>query len=113
MVVHRSMALWLVVSSLLFGLMAFWAKLACVRLTGSQVAFFRFTFGLGLIGATFLAARMRPRFFRYRLLLLRSVLGAIAVLLYFSTLPHIGVGIAVLLNCTSPVFAAIFAAYFL
>jgi drug/metabolite transporter (DMT)-like permease len=53
---------------------------------------------------------LRLRFARPELLVARGALGGLAVLLYFTTIAHIDVSVATLLNFTSPVFMAIFAA---
>jgi drug/metabolite transporter (DMT)-like permease len=104
---HRAAPLELVVSSILFGLMAFEAKRASARIPGPEVAFFRFAVGLGVVAAMGMSGRWRPRFRRYDLLLVRGLLGGIAVLIYFSTIAHLDVSIGTLLNYTSPVFIAI------
>ena len=52
-------------------------------------------------------------FTRIDLLFYRGVFGGLAVLLYFLAIEHIPVGIATLLNYTSPIWAGIFAAAFI
>ncbi|MSP60743.1 MAG: DMT family transporter [Myxococcales bacterium] len=102
----------LVVSSLLFGLMAFIAKQATLRLPGPEVAFVRFLIGLGAVAvAVALGIRLRP--VNWFGLFLRGLFGGIAVLLYFITIEKLPVGTATLLNYTAPVFTALFAALFL
>jgi drug/metabolite transporter (DMT)-like permease len=103
----------LVFSSILFGVMAFAAKYASARLSGPEIAFFRFAIGLSFVGLAFATRRVRPRFRDLHLLVLRGVFGGIAVLCYFTSIAHIDVSIATLLNFTSPVFTALFAAIFL
>ena len=104
-------ALVLAVSSLVFSVMALFAKEAAVRLPGPQVAFMRFAFGLLACAAVPL---FRPLRARNKLgLLLRGALGGGAVLCYFLAIQHLPVGLATLLNFTAPVFTAIWAALFL
>jgi drug/metabolite transporter (DMT)-like permease len=103
----------MVLSAVFFGAMAFAAKLAAARLSGSQVALIRFATGL-------LPAILIPRFrqsaFTFRrldLLFYRGFFGGLAVLCYFLAIEHIHVGVATLLNYTAPLFSGIFSVLFL
>jgi drug/metabolite transporter (DMT)-like permease len=103
----------MVLSAVLFGAMAFAAKLASARLSGSQVAMIRFATGL-------LPALLIPRFRRSAftfqrldLLFYRGFFGGLAVLCYFVAIEHIHVGVATLLNYTAPLFSGIFSIAFL
>lgn len=112
--VRRRRSTWLLVlASVLFALMAVFAKRASVRLPGHQVAWLRFCFGLvaSLALPRLLGRRLRPH--NYRALLLRGVFGGGAVLLYFGAIAHLPVGIATLLNTSSPLFVGLFAALFI
>lgn len=103
----------LVASSALFGLMAFLAKLATERIDGAQVAMIRFAVSLVPI---FFSGTFRKAAFTFRridILFIRGLFGGIAVLLYFLAIEHIPVGLATLLNYTSPVFGGLFAAAFI
>jgi drug/metabolite transporter (DMT)-like permease len=100
-------------SAVLFGFMAFAAKLASARLSGSQVAMIRFATGLA---PALLIPRYRRSAFTFRrwdLLLYRGVFGGLAVLCYFIAIEHIHVGVATLLNYTAPLFSGIFSIVFL
>jgi len=100
-------------SALLFGAMAFAAKLASARLSGSQVAMIRFATGLA---PALLIPRYRRSAFtftRWDLLLYRGIFGGLAVLCYFIAIEHINVGVATLLNYTAPLFSGIFSIFFL
>ena len=103
----------LIASSALFGLMAFLAKLASARIDGAQVAMIRFAVSLVpiLFSGTFRRAAFT--FHRLDVLFIRGVFGGLAVLLYFVAIEHIPVGLATLLNYTSPVFGGLFAAAFI
>ena len=103
----------MVASAVFFGAMAFSAKLASTRLSGSEVAFIRFATGL-------LPAMLVPRwrskaltFQRMDLLFYRGFFGGLAVLCYFIAIEHINVGVATLLNYTAPIFSGLFSMYFL
>lgn len=99
-------------SAVFFALMALAAKLASARLSGGEVALFRFAFML-LPALAPGVARKAVTYQRLDLLLYRGVFGGVAVLLYFLAIAHVPVGIATLLNYSSPVFSVSFAALFL
>jgi drug/metabolite transporter (DMT)-like permease len=103
----------MVVSAICFAVMAVAAKLAAAGLSGSEVAFFRFAFMLLPVLAVPSLARKAVTFQRLDLLLYRGLFGGIAVLLYFLAIEHVPVGIATLLNYSSPIFSVAFAALFL
>lgn len=98
---------------MLFGAMAFAAKLASARLSGPQVAMIRFAVGLtpALLIPTF--RRRAFTFQRLDLLFYRGFFGGLAVLFYFIAIAKITVGVATLLNYTSPVFSGLFSMLFL
>ncbi|HVR43027.1 MAG TPA: DMT family transporter [Thermoanaerobaculia bacterium] len=103
----------LLAASAAFGLMAFTAKLATERIGGAQTAMIRFAVGLMPILLVPWLRRAAFRFQRLDLLLYRGIFGGLAVLLYFLAIEHIPVGVATLLNYTSPIFAGAFAAGFI
>ncbi len=109
----RQALLLMVVSSVCFAVMALAAKLAAAGLSGSQVAFIRFSFMLLPIVLVPSLARKAVTFQRLDLLLYRGVCGGVAVLCYFLAIEHVPVGIATLLNYSSPIFSIVFAALFL
>ncbi len=109
----RRALLMLVASASLFGLMAFSAKLAAARLSGAQVAMIRFAIA---ILPFLLVARYRRSAFRFQrldLLFYRGLFGGAAVLLYFTAIGKVPLGLATLLNYTAPLFSGIFAAVFI
>jgi len=100
-------------SAFLFGAMAFAAKLASARLSGSQVAMIRFAIGLT---PALLIPRYRRSAFTFQrldLLFYRGFFGGLAVLCYFIAIAHINVGVATLLNYTAPLFSGTFSIVFL
>jgi drug/metabolite transporter (DMT)-like permease len=109
----RRALLLMTASAVLFGAMAFTAKLASAGLTGSQVAFIRFA--TGLLPALLIPAYRRSAltFQRLDLLFYRGFFGGLAVLCYFIAIEKISVGVATLLNYTSPVFSGLFSLFFL
>ncbi|HEX5714639.1 MAG TPA: DMT family transporter [Thermoanaerobaculia bacterium] len=109
----RRPLLMMAASSVCFALMAFAAKLAAARLSGSEIAFCRFAFMLLPLLVVPRIGRKAVEFQRLDLLAYRGIFGGVAVLLYFLAIAHIPVGIATLLNYSSPVFSVVFAALFL
>jgi drug/metabolite transporter (DMT)-like permease len=96
-----------------FAVMALAAKLAAAELSGGEVAFVRFAVMLVPVLLMPSLARKAVTFQRLDLLFYRGVFGGTAVLLYFLAIAHIPVGIATLLNYSSPIFSVAFAALFL
>jgi drug/metabolite transporter (DMT)-like permease len=109
----RRALLLMIVSAFLFGFMAFTAKLASARLSGSQVAMIRF--GVGLLPSLLIPRYRRSAitFNRIDLLLMRGIFGGLAVLFYFVAIARIDVGVATLLNYTAPLFSGIFSMLFI
>ena len=100
-------------SAVFFGAMAFAAKMASARLSGSQVAMLRFATGLLPV---VLVRRFRASAFTFQridLLLYRGFFGGSAVLCYFIAIEKISVGVATLLNYTSPLFSGMLSILFL
>ena len=100
-------------SAMLFGAMAFAAKLASTRLSGAEVAMIRFATGLLPVLLVPAWRRKALTFQRIDLLLYRGFFGGLAVLCYFIAIAHINVGVATLLNYTAPLFSGLFSVYFL
>lgn len=104
----------LVVSAILFGVMALLAKAASVRgVPGPEVAMVRFAVTIVAVGGYFVARRRAPVVHNAPALLLRGVFGGTAVLGFFLAIAKLPVGVATLLNYTQPIPIAIFAALFL
>ncbi len=93
--------------------MAFLAKLAAARIDGAQVALVRFAVSLVPIFFSPTFRRAAFTFHRPSILIIRGVFGGTAVLLYFLAIEQIPVGVATLLNQTSPIFGGLFAAAFI
>jgi drug/metabolite transporter (DMT)-like permease len=103
----------MLVSALFFGAMAVAARAAARTLPGPEVAFARFAVGAAGVAAI---AVWRPRSLlvaRPGLLTLRGLLGGLTVVIYFIALERLGAGLGTLLNNTYPLWAALFAAFFL
>jgi drug/metabolite transporter (DMT)-like permease len=99
-------------SASLFGLMAYAAKHVSARVHGAQIGLVRAV--IGTLTVLLRALVGRPlHVVRWDLMLLRGLLGGLAVLSYFISIGNLPVGTATLLTYTSPVFSAIFSWLFL
>jgi drug/metabolite transporter (DMT)-like permease len=103
----------LVLSSLLFALMALCARAVSGRLSVGQVVCARFLVGLVFLACYYPALGLRPRISRPRVWMARGVFGGISVCFYFLSIDRLAVGPAVLLNSCWPLCAALFGLIFL
>ncbi|HNZ95938.1 MAG: DMT family transporter [Acidobacteria bacterium] len=110
---ERRAFLYFTLAAISFGVMAFATKLATAELSGAEVAFLRFILMLLPLALVPSLLRRALVFERLDLLLYRGVFGGLAVLLYFLAIEHVPVGLASLLNHSSPVWAVLFATLFL
>lgn len=107
---RRRALLFIALSALSFGVMAFAVKLVSRSLPAAGVAFFRFLMMLLPVVAVPSILRRALTWQRVDLLVYRGVFGGSAVLLYFLAIQHIPVGTAALLNYSSPIWAVPLAA---
>lgn len=99
----------ILIASVLFGVMAICVDVASRAMDSTQIAFVRFTGSLMVLLAFGRGRPLRPRPGNLRRVLMRGTLGAGAVVLYYRGIQGAGAGLATLLNCTYPVFTALFA----
>lgn len=100
----------ILVASVLFGTMAVLVRLAAREMPAVQVTFVRFVGSLALLLVMTRGRGLRARRAFVGPLLVRGLLGAGAVTLYFVAIAGAGAGLATLLQNGYPVFAATFAA---
>lgn len=100
-------------SAMMFGAMAFSAKIAAARLSGPEVALVRMAVGLVPVLLVPRWLHSATRIQRWDLILIRGVFGGIAVMLYFLAIQHVSVGVATLLNYTSPIWSGLMSMLFL
>ena len=93
--------------------MAVCAKEAARHLPGAEIACLRFILGAATVLGLAAARVLRLRAYNPWALLLRGTLGGSGVLLYFMAISHLPVGVATLLNNSSPLFVAVFSWLFL
>jgi drug/metabolite transporter (DMT)-like permease len=98
----------ILVSSLAFGAMAVCVRAASRSLAAEPIAFIRFLGSLLVLLALRRGQSLRPRG-RLVPVLLRGILGAAAILLYYRGIEGAGAGLATLLHCTYPIWTALFA----
>ncbi len=101
------------VSSLFFGLMAVVTRLLAGAVPSPQIAAVRFAVGVVACGVMFAAQRRRPNLGQWPMLMARGVFGGVAVVTYFFAIERLGAAPATVLNYSSPIYAAVFAAWFL
>ncbi len=111
--VARSGTAVIAVSSLFFGLMATLVRLLAGVVPSAQLTAIRFAVGLVGVALIFAARGRRPNLARWRLLLLRGLFGGVAVVTYFFAIERLGAASATVLNYSSPVYAALFAGWWL
>jgi len=100
-------------SAMMFGAMAFSAKIAASRLSGPEVAMVRMAVGLLPVFLVPRWIRAALHIQRWDLILIRGIFGGIAVMLYFLAIQHASVGVATLLNYTSPIWSGLMSMLFL
>jgi len=100
-------------SSLFFGAMAVTTRLLAGQVPAAEIVTVRFV--VGAVGCVlgFLWLRRWPNLKQWRLLLGRGAFGGLAVLTYFFAIERLGAAPATVLNYSSPIYAAVFAAWFL
>lgn len=100
-------------ASMAFSLMALGVKLVSQTLPSLEAVFFRSLIGTVMIVAIIKAKGVSLWGRKKGLMILRGLTGFIALSLHFYTIQYLPLGTAVMLNYTAPVFAALFAVFFL
>ena len=100
-------------SALLSALNGALAKMLGDELSALEIVFFRNLFGLFFIFLTLKHTPTRLPGGKPLLLVWRGIFGFSALLLFFYTITHIPLGVAITLNKTSPLFVAILAFFIL
>lgn len=98
----------ILLSSLLFGAMAVFVRAASIAMPADQIAFIRFLGALLVLLAVRRGQSLRPVGMLMPVLL-RGLLGASSILLYYRGIAGAGAGLATLLHCTYPIWTALFA----
>src|SRR5215468_10604121 len=98
----------ILISSVLFGSMAVFVRVASHAMPAGQIAFVRFLGSLLVLLALRRGHSLRP-IGPLRRVLLRGLFGASAILLYYRGIEGAGAGLATLLHCTYPIWTALLA----
>ncbi len=102
----------MVLCAFFFASMAVIGKQAFHAIPAEQVAFVRFLVGILIVLIrALIGPRLRSR--NWKILLFRGILSGSSVLLYFIAMKGLPIGIASLLNYSSPVFSFLWAVLFL
>lgn len=104
---------YMLLSSLLFGIMGAFAKLCSAHMSSLEVVFFRNLFGVVLVGITLVKSPLVQQGGRPLLLFFRGFMGFVALLAFFYNIAHIPLGDAMTFSKTAPIFTALFAYLFL
>lgn len=99
----------ILLASMLFGVMAIFVRVASRDMPALQIAFVRFAGSFLVLLVLTRGRGLWPQPGNLRRVLLRGGLGASAIMLYYRGIHDAGAGLATLLNCTYPVFTALFA----
>jgi drug/metabolite transporter (DMT)-like permease len=78
-----------------------------------KTTLFRFVVGLGILGTAALFGKIRLHFTNGPLLFLRGLIGGTGVLIFFWSIPKLGIGKATVLLYSFPIFATVFSAVLL
>lgn len=101
------------IASIFFGLMAVCVRVASRDMPPLQIAFVRFTGALLVLLVFGRGQALRPQPGNLSRVLQRALLGAAAIMLYFYAIRWAGAALATALQCTYPVFTALFATTFM
>jgi drug/metabolite transporter (DMT)-like permease len=100
-------------AAVLFGTMALFVRLAAREMPPIQVTFVRFIGSFLILMVTTRGQGLRARHGAVKPLIVRGLIGAAAIALYFIAIAGAGAGLATLIQNGYPVFAASFAALLL
>lgn len=99
----------IITSAFLFGLMNVLAKIAAHRLSFIEVGFFRCLLSLPFLVPYLISQKASFKLGHKRLMLLRSMVGWLAMMCTFYSLTHIAIADAAMLFNTAPIWVFIFA----
>jgi drug/metabolite transporter (DMT)-like permease len=108
---HKGIVL-ILISTVFFCLMSSLVKYAS-DIDPYKTTLFRFIIGLGILGTAALFGKVKLNFVHGPLLFLRGLFGGTAILIFFMSVPKLGVGKATVLIYAFPIFGSIFSSIFL
>lgn len=104
---------YMVQAALWFAVMGLFVKLASRTLPTMQIVFARGAITLAIASLVLWRARLSPFGSRSRLLLLRGLVGSVALICFYAAVVHLPLAEATVIHQTAPLFTAVFAAWFL
>jgi drug/metabolite transporter (DMT)-like permease len=108
---HKGILL-ILISTVFFCLMSSLVKYAS-DIDPYKTTLFRFIVGLGILGTAALFGKVKLKFAHSPLLFLRGLFGGTAILIFFMSIPKLGVGKGTVLIYAFPIFGSIFSSIFL
>ena len=108
---HKGIVL-ILISTVFFCLMSSLVKYAS-DIDPYKTTLFRFIVGLGMLGTAALFGKVKLNFVHGPLLFLRGLFGGMAILIFFMSVPKLGVGKGTVLIYAFPIFGSIFSSIFL
>ncbi|OGC05080.1 hypothetical protein A2276_03955 [candidate division WOR-1 bacterium RIFOXYA12_FULL_43_27] len=103
----------MILSAILFGVMALLIKVLSFSFSAELLAFGRFAIGFLILLVLFLARTVKFTIGNWFMLGARGIIGAFAILFYFKAAQLIPISDAVVLQFTYPIFGSVFSALFL
>ena len=100
-------SLWMLVASLLFALMAAFARMDASDFSALELVFYRSAFGAAVIALWVWAQGFTLRTPLVRAHFMRSFLGTFALTIWFYAISKLPLGTAMTLNYTSPLYMAL------
>jgi drug/metabolite transporter (DMT)-like permease len=108
---HKGIVL-ILISTVAFCLMSSLVKYAS-DIDPYKTTLFRFIVGLGMLGTAALLGKVKLNFVHGPLLFLRGLFGGTAILIFFMSVPKLGVGKGTVLIYAFPIFGSIFSSILL
>lgn len=105
-------SMWMIVASFFFACMGVCVKLAAVRFSAAEIVFYRSLINFLFMIPLVVVLRIPVKTPLWRLHVLRSGSGCLALMLYFYALSMLPLASAVTLSYTSPLFLAIYLVLF-
>jgi drug/metabolite transporter (DMT)-like permease len=104
---------YMLLASFFFAIMGAFAKILSDTMPPVEVVFFRNIIGVFLVLISLMHSPLKQKGGRPFLLIFRGLMGFLALLAFFYNIAHISLADAMTFSRTSPIFTALFAAWFL
>lgn len=98
---------WMLVAALGFAMMGAFVKIGAAKFTSSELVFYRSIFGLAMIGSFIYNQKLSIKTQHLKTHLLRSIVGFLALLMFFYAIAHLPLATAITLSNTSALFLGV------